>query len=410
VNCRHCNDKLSHLFVDLDYSPPSNGYLTKEKLNFPEVYYPLRVQVCSGCWLVQTEDYVKSATDGLFDDDYAYFSSTSTSFLQHAKDYCSKMISRFGLDSNSLVIEVASNDGYLLKNFIGTGIRTIGIEPTKSTADSAVKLGLDVIQDFFGKSLAEKLVADGDRADLLVGNNVYAHVPDINDFTAGIKTLLKPDGVVTLEMPHVMELIKHNQFDTIYHEHFSYHSLYTIKRIFETYGLRIFDVETLRTHGGSLRVFGCHESGCHKEQISVSNLLAEEKNRGLQKLETYNGFQQHVAAIKLELMDFLVDAKRRRKTVVAYGAAAKGNTLLNFCGIKSDLISAVFDAAPAKQGKLMPGSHIPILAPNEISKFNPDYVIILPWNLKTEVKEQLSQILDKHVKYLTMIPHMREFS
>jgi hypothetical protein len=410
VKCRHCKTRLKHIFVDLGYCPPSNGYLTRAQLNLPELYYPLRVQVCSKCFLVQTEDYVASTTHGLFDENYAYFSSTSTSFLKHAKDFCLKMIDSLKLGSQSLVIEVASNDGYLLKNFIGTDIHTLGIEPTKSTAEFAMKLGINVVVDFFGESLAKKLVSEGNKADLLIGNNVYAHVPDINDFTVGIKLLLKPNGVVTLEIPHVLELINHNEFDTIYHEHFSYHSLNTIKYIFECHGLRIFNVESLKTHGGSLRVFGCLKSANHDEQISVSKMLEKEIDSGLQVLETYTGFQRKSLDIKLEFIKFLVDAKRKGKIVVAYGAAAKGNTLLNFCGIKSDLISAVFDAAEAKQGKFLPGSHIPIFAPDQIPNFDPDYVIILPWNLKREIKTQLSKVLDKNVRYLTVIPELREFT
>ena len=407
MNCRHCNNKLNHLFADLHYSPPSNRYLTPEQLSRPEVYYPLRVQVCDNCWLVQTEDYVESETDGLFDENYAYFSSTSLSFLEHAKIYCEKMITRFGLNSESLVIEIASNDGYLLKNFIGTEINTIGIEPTKSTAEAAKKIGINVIQDFFGVDLANKLLNDDIKADLIIGNNVYAHIPDINDFTKGMKLLLKKDGVITLEMPHLLELLKHSQFDTIYHEHFSYHSLYTIQKIFKKYGLRVFDVDVLKTHGGSLRVYGCLEGASHKEQSSVSNVLAEEKNTGLQKLETYNSFQPMIDTIKMNVINFLIEKKKEGKTVVAYGAAAKGNTLLNYCGIKSDLITAVFDAAEAKQGKFLPGSHIPILDPKKIRSFNPDYVIILPWNIADEVINQNKELHKDGIKFVIAVPELK---
>ena len=410
MNCRHCNNKLNHLFADLHYSPPSNGYLTFEQLSLPEVYYPLRVQVCDNCWLVQTEDYVKSATDGLFDDNYAYFSSTSSSFLEHAKNYCEEMTTRFSLNSESLVIEIASNDGYLLKNFVGSEIKAIGIEPTKSTAEAAKKIGINVIQDFFSVSLAKKLLKEGIKSDLIIGNNVYAHIPDINDFTQGMSLLLRPNGVITIEMPHVMQLIKHNQFDTIYHEHFSYHSLYTIKKIFEKYGLRVFDVESLNTHGGSLRVYGCLDNASHKEELSVQTLLDLEKKQGLQKIDTYKNFQPIIDNIKTNVVDFLIDKKKKGKKVVAYGAAAKGNTLLNYCGIKSDLISYVFDAASSKQNKYMPGSHIPILNPDKIVEIDPDYVIILPWNLKKEIKEQLKDILDSNTKYVTMIPTLEESS
>lgn len=407
MNCRHCNNKLNHLFADLHYSPPSNRYLTLEQLSRPEVYYPLRVQVCDNCWLVQTEDYVESETDGLFDENYAYFSSTSSSFLEHAKIYCEKMISRFSLNSESLVIEIASNDGYLLKNFIGTEINTIGIEPTKSTAEAAKKIGINVIQDFFGVDLANKLLNDDIKSDLIIGNNVYAHIPDINDFTQGMKLLLKKDGVITLEMPHLLELLKHSQFDTIYHEHFSYHSLYTIQKIFKKHGLRIFDVDVLETHGGSLRVYGCLENASHIEQSSVSNVLEDEKNSGLQKLDTYNSFQPMIDNIKINVIEFLIEKKKEGKTVVAYGAAAKGNTLLNYCGIKSDLITAVFDAAEAKQGKFLPGSHIPILDPIKIKSFNPDYVIILPWNIADEVMNQNKELQKDGIKFVIAVPELK---
>lgn len=407
MNCRYCNHKLNHLFADLHYSPPSNRYLTLEQLSRPEIFYPLRVQVCENCWLVQTEDYVESETDGLFDENYAYFSSTSLSFLEHAKKYCEKMISRFDLNSESLVIEIASNDGYLLKNFIGTEISVIGIEPTKSTAEEAEKLGINVIQDFFGVELANKLLKDDIKSDLIIGNNVYAHIPDINDFTQGMKLLLKREGVITLEIPHVLELIKHSQFDTIYHEHFSYHSLFTIQKIFKKHGLRVFDVDFLNTHGGSLRVYGCLENALHEEKSSVSDLLDEEKKSGLQKIETYSNFQPIIETIRMNFLDFLIEKKKEDKTVVAYGAAAKGNTLLNYCGIKSDLITAVFDAAKAKQGKFLPGSHIPILDPKEIKSFKPDYVVILPWNIADEVIKQNKDLYDNGVKFVIAVPELR---
>ena len=317
------------------------------------------------------------------------------------------MISRFSLNSESLVIEIASNDGYLLKNFVDTEINAIGIEPTKSTAEAAEKIGINVIQDFFGVDLANKLLNDGIKSDLIIGNNVYAHIPDINDFTQGMKLLLKKDGVITLEMPHLLELLKHSQFDTIYHEHFSYHSLYTIQKIFNKYGLRIFDVDVLKTHGGSLRVYGCLEGASHKEQSSVSNVLAEEKNSGLQKLETYNSFQPMIDNIKMNVIEFLIEKKKEGKTVVAYGAAAKGNTLLNYCGIKSDLITAVFDAAEAKQGKFLPGSHIPILNPKKMDSYDPDYVIILPWNIADEIVKQNKELYKNGVKFVIAVPELK---
>ena len=383
MNCRHCSAPLVHTFIDLGYAPPSNAYLTKDDLKKPEIYYPLKVRFCDKCWLVQTEDYTKA--DSLFTHDYAYFSSTSSSWLEHAQVYSQRMISELGLGASSHVIEVASNDGYLLKNFVAKGVPCLGIEPTRSTAEAAEKLGIPVRREFFGEEFARGLARDGLKADLIIGNNVYAHVPDINDFTKGLKEALKNRGVITLEFPHVMQLLENSQFDTIYHEHFSYLSLYTVQRVFESVGLRVWKVEELSTHGGSLRVYGCHSDDPRAIDPSVPSLLQLEKARGLQARETYLGFHTKVERIKDDLITFLIQKKREGKRVVAYGAAAKGNTLLNYAGVRSDLIERVFDAAVAKQGKYLPGSHIPIDDPSGLPACNADYVLILPWNIAQEV-------------------------
>jgi SAM-dependent methyltransferase len=407
MNCRHCGEPLTHTFLDLGYAPPSNAYLKADDLNKPEIYYPLKIKVCDQCWLVQTEDFAKA--DALFTSEYAYFSSTSTGWLAHAKTYSAQMINDLSLDSQSLVIEVASNDGYLLKNFVKAGIPCLGIEPTASTAAAAEKIGIRVLQEFFGKNLGERLSEEGKQADLIVGNNVYAHVPDINDFTLGLKSALKPNGVITLEFPHLMQLIEHVQFDTVYHEHFSYFSLQAVNRIFSNAGLRIWHVEELPTHGGSLRVYGCHDNDIRKTQRSVANILKEEVNRGLMILQTYSDFQPRANKIKDDLLEFLIEQKRNGKRVVAYGAAAKGNTLLNYAGIKPDLLTFVCDAATSKQGKYMPGSHIPILTPLTIQSYSPEYVLILPWNIKEEVVRQHESIREYGGKFVTAVPDLKVF-
>ena len=359
MNCRHCGTTLEHTFLDLGFAPPSNAYLSKEALARPELYFPLKIKVCDHCWLVQTEDYAEA--DALFTAEYAYFSSTSSGWLAHAKRYAEKMITELGLTPTSHVIEVASNDGYLLKNFISAGIPCLGIEPTDSTADAAEQLGIPVLREFFGEALGRQLAQQGKQADLIAGNNVYAHVPDINDFTRGLKEALRPGGVITLEFPHLMRLLEQAQFDTVYHEHFSYLSLYTVNRIFAAAGLRIWHVEELHTHGGSLRVYGCHANDPRYRQQSVDALLQGERNRGLQQLQTYLEFQQRADQIKNDLLAFLIEQKRQGKTVAAYGAAAKGNTLLNYAGVKSDLLPFVCDAAKGKQGKFMPCSLRPLI-------------------------------------------------
>lgn len=404
MKCRCCGAPLNHTFLDLGFAPPSNAYLTEEDLSRPEKYYPLKIKVCDQCWLVQTEDYAQA--DKLFSSDYAYFSSTSTSWLDHAKNYAKKMTHELGLGEDSLVIEVASNDGYLLKNFVAASIPCLGIEPTASTAAAAKKIGIPVLREFFGEALGKHLAAEGKQADLIAGNNVYAHVPDINDFTRGLKAVLKPGGTITLEFPHLMRLIEHTQFDTVYHEHFSYLSLYTASCIFESAGLKIFDVEELPTHGGSLRIYGCHADDPRKIGQTVSDLLAEEKKRGLQSLTVYQGFQARADKEKDDLLMFLLEQKRQGKRVAAYGAAAKGNTLLNYAGAKADLLPFVCDAASAKQGKFMPGSHIPILSPDAIAEHKPDFVIILPWNIAEEVMKQNSFIRDWGGKFVTAVPEL----
>lgn len=405
MKCRHCGTPLEHTFLDLGFAPPSNAYLTESDLCRPEKYYPLKIKVCNECWLVQTEDYAQA--DELFDSDYAYFSSTSTSWLEHAADYAEKMTKELALDSDSLVIEVASNDGYLLKNFVANKIPCLGIEPTASTAAAAEKLGISVLREFFGESLAKQLAANGKQADLIAGNNVYAHVPDINDFTRGLKVALKPGGTITLEFPHLMQLIQHTQFDTVYHEHFSYLALYTVERIFEKAGLRVCDVEELPTHGGSLRVYGCHAEDLRQTTDAVKKILDEECSHGLQSLNTYKNFQARANKIKDDLLLFLINEKRAGKKIAAYGAAAKGNTLLNYAGIKSDLLSFVCDAAIAKQGKFMPGSHIPILSPASIKEEKPDYLIILPWNIAKEVMAQNDYIRKWGARFVVAVPSLK---
>lgn len=402
MKCRHCQSELTLPLVDLGSAPPSNAYLTVETLRAPEKYYPLRVLVCTECWLAQTEDYTQA--DELFDADYAYFSSTSTGWLAHAARYAEKMTQQLGLTQQSMVIEVASNDGYLLKNFVAAGIPCLGIEPTASTAAAAEQLGIPVMREFFGEQLGKQLTTNGKHADLIAGNNVYAHVPDINDFTRGLKAALKPAGTITLEFPHLMQLLEHTQFDTVYHEHFSYLSLFTVSRIFQTAGLRVYDVEELSTHGGSLRVYGCHADDARSTSSAVKNMLAEEKRQGLQAEDTYKNFQIRADKVKDDLLAFLIEQKRAGKKVAAYGAAAKGNTLLNYAGVKPDLLPFVCDAAAAKQGKFMPGSHIPILSPAALPEQRPDYLVILPWNIAAEVKRQNAGLAELGTKFVTAVP------
>lgn len=404
MSCRFCEAPLSLDFLDLGFQPPSNAYLPVEALSAPETTYPLRLKVCQTCWLVQTEDY--TAADEVFTAEYAYFSSTSKGWLAHAKAYCDAITPRLDLGTDSFVIEVASNDGYLLKNFTQSGIPCLGIEPTDSTADAAEASGVPTMRRFFGAALAQELVESGQAADLIIGNNVFAHVPDINDFTHGLALALKPDGVVTLEFPHVMRLVEYGQFDTVYHEHFSYLSLVTTQRIFERAGLRIFDVEELPTHGGSLRVYGCLERANHPISANVDVILSQERGRGMEAVPYYEGFQARSEHIKNELLRFLLSAQRDGLSVAGYGAAAKGNTILNFAGVKPDLLPLVCDAAPAKQDMFLPGSHIPILPPSALRTDRPDYVLILPWNISAEVQKQLSDLAAQGTRFVTAVPEL----
>lgn len=405
MKCRHCSFELTHTFLDLGFAPPSNAYLTKDGLKTPEKYYPLRVMVCNQCWLVQTEDYAQA--EELFDSEYAYFSSTSKGWLKHAKDYAEKMSRELGLNEHSLVVEIASNDGYLLKNFIDKRIPCLGIEPTASTARAAEVLGIPVLQEFFGQKLGELLTEMGQKADLIVGNNVYAHVPDINDFTCGLRVALKPGGTITLEFPHLMRLIEFNQFDTIYHEHFSYLSLYTAERIFNKAGLRIFNVQELPTHGGSLRIYGCHVSDARQTMPAVEAILNQEKEYGLQKISVYEAFQEKANQIKNNFLEFLLDQKNQGKKIAAYGAAAKGNTLMNYGGIKNDLLPFIVDAAFAKQGKYSPGSHIPIFSPEILGENRPDYLIVFPWNILSEIMEINADLRAMGTQFVTFVPTLK---
>jgi hypothetical protein len=405
MKCRFCEAPLSNKFLDLGFAPPSNSYLVVSDLLEPEKYYPLRVKVCQSCWLVQTEDYAEARE--LFNSNYAYFSSISTSFVEHARLYCDKMIQSLNLDEDSFVIEIASNDGYLLKNFVRANIPCLGIEPTNSTADAAEKLNIPVMREFFSEKLGRSLSANGKQANLIVGNNVYAHVPDIKDFTFGLREALAPDGTITLEFPHLMRLIEHTQFDTVYHEHFSYLSLTTVCAIFEQANLRIFDVEQLQTHGGSIRVYGCHMDDERSNSNVVADLLSSEADVGLLTLATYDSFQSRANQIKNNLLQFLIEQQAKGKKVIAYGAAAKGNTLLNFAGIKPDLLPAVCDAAPSKQGKFMPGSHIPIVSPLKTEEMRPDFILILPWNIKEEIVEQMSSVCQWDCKFVVAVPQLK---
>ena len=405
MKCRHCQSELELPFIDLGCAPPSNAYLSGDDLNKSEVTYPLQVMTCTSCWLVQTHDYANA--DELFKADYAYFSSTSTSWLAHAENYCNMIIKRLALTEQSHVVELASNDGYLLKNFVARGIPCLGVEPTQGTAEAARAKGIPVRQDFFGMDLARDLVEEGLKADLILGNNVYAHVPDINDFTKAIAHLLKPEGVVTLEFPHLLRLIEQNQFDTIYHEHFSYLGLHAVSSLFEMAGLRIFDVEKLPTHGGSLRVYGCFDAAAFATADAVKSLLAEEVEAGLLEPATYRAFQRKAEKVKNDFLAFLLKAKSEGKSVAGYGAAAKGNSLMNFAGIGPDLMPYVCDASPSKIGKFLPGSRIPIYAPQRLEKDVPDYVVIFPWNIATEITSQLSHLKAKGARFVVAVPELR---
>lgn len=406
MQCRFCQSELNDVFIDLVNSPASNSFLSEEQLNEPEIFFPLKVYTCNKCFLVQIDEYKKS--DSIFDGDYVYFSSFSTSWLAHAKKYTEKMIGRFGFSETSQVVELASNDGYLLQYFKEKGIPVLGIEPTTNTAKVARSKGIESITEFFGVSLAKKLVTEGRKADLLLGNNVLAHVPDIVDFVAGMKLLLKDNGVVTMEFPHLVQLIDNSQFDTIYHEHFSYLSLYIVKQIFESQGLELFDVEELQTHGGSLRIYAKHQDDTSKGiSENVSLLLKNEIAKGINNLNYYQDFQKKALSVKLSFNKFLIEQKLSNKKVAGYGAAAKGNTLLNYCGIKNDQIEYVVDANPHKQNKWLPASHIPVVNETLLKETKPDYVVIFPWNLKDEIIAQLDYIKEWNGKFVIPIPELK---
>ena len=406
--CRHCGAELTLPLIDLGSAPPSNAYLTDETLHAPERWYPLRVLVCTICWLAQTEDY--AGADELFSADYAYFSSYSTTWVQHAKRYVAEMTDRFDINRSSFVIEVAANDGYLLQFVKERGIPCLGIEPTGSTAAAARARGIEIVENFFDTHLARKLAATGRQADLLVANNVLGHVPDINDFVAGFAILLKPSGIATFEFPHLLSLVMKNEFDTIYHEHFSYLSLIALTRIFERNGLGVFDVVELNTHGGSLRIFAQRlDVGGRKPSSDVAELMAREQAAGVASPSFYAGFQDKADGVKNDLVAFLIQAKDGGKTVAGYGAAAKGNTLLNYSGLRPDLLAWVADRNPAKQGKYLPGSRIPIVSDSRIMAERPEYIVVLPWNLLDEVIVQLAYVREWGGHLVTAVPSLRVY-
>jgi len=405
--CRFCGAALHHTFTDLGMSPPCESNLSADQLNQMEPFYPLHVLVCESCFLVQLEEYV--SPENIFTE-YAYFSSFSDSWLAHAKAYTDLMVKRFQLNHDSLVVELASNDGYLLQYFVEKGVPVLGIEPAVNVAKEATKKGIPTLVKFFGRELAAEMVRDGTQADLILGNNVLAQVPDVCSFVAGMKTLLNPHGVITLEFPHLMRLMEGNQFDTIYHEHFSYFSFLTTMRIMEKFGLKVFDVDELSTHGGSLRVYARHaQDTSHPVTERARELAEREEKAGFNRLETYFSFDEKVKETKRKVMTFLIEAKRAGKSIAGYGAPGKGNTLLNYCAIRTDFIDYTVDRNPYKHGKFLPGTHIPIFAPDKIRQTKPDYVFILPWNLKNEIREQLSYIREWGGKFVVPIPEVEVF-
>ena len=403
--CRFCGAALTRSFCDLGTSPASNSFIRPQDAQRPEPFYALKVYLCEACFLVQLPEH--KTAEQIFTDDYAYFSSFSDSWLAHAKAYCDMAAKRFGLGPDARVIEIASNDGYLLQYFKAMGIPVLGIEPSKNVADQALAKGVPTMVRFFGRSLAAELAAEDRKADLLLGNNVLAHVPDINDFVAGLKGALKPAGTVTMEFPHLSRLIAGIQFDTIYHEHFSYLSLMVVERIFAHHGLSVFDVDELPTHGGSLRIYARHgEAAATKRSSRVEGILQQEAAQGLGDVSGYGGFDDRVREVKNGLLDFLIKAKRQNKRIVAYGAAAKGNTLLNYCGVRGDFIDYVVDRSPAKQGRLLPGTRIPVRAPASIGADRPDYLLILPWNIRDEIIATMAHIRDWGGKFVVPIPEV----
>jgi 2-polyprenyl-3-methyl-5-hydroxy-6-metoxy-1,4-benzoquinol methylase len=403
--CMCCGTPLRHTFVDLGMSPLCESYLSAEQLNLVEPFYPLHVYVCEKCFLVQLEEFV--SPEHIFTE-YAYFSSYADSWIEHMRRYADAITDRLGLTKKSFVVEVASNDGYLLQHFVKKGIPVLGIEPAANVAKVAVEKGVPTLVKFFGEQTAKELAAEGKQADLICGANVLAQVPEPNDFVRGLKTLLKPGGVITIEFPHLMKLMAENQFDTIYHEHFTYLSFLTAETLFKAQGLTLFDVEELPTHGGSLRIYARHTEDTSKPMTERAQALRKrEVDAGLLKLETYEGFREQVKETKRKLLDFLISAKRAGKKVVGYGAPGKGNTLLNYCGIRTDFIDFTVDRSPYKQGKFLPGTHIPILAPEKLREARPDYVLILPWNFKDEIVQQLQDIKGWGGKFVVPIPAAR---
>lgn len=402
LKCRFCGSPLPRTFVDLGMSPLCQTHIAAAQLNQMEPYFPLHTRVCEHCWLVQLPQFVAPAD--IFSE-YAYFSSYADSWVEHARRYCESVSQRFGIDRHKRVIEIASNDGYLLKHFVSKGVPVLGVEPAANVAAVAIKGGVPSVVKFFGRDTARELAADFGRADLLIGNNVLAHVPDLNDFVAGLKLLLADGGVITMEFPHLLELIQGNQFDTIYHEHFSYFSFLTVREVFRSHGLTLFDVERLATHGGSLRIYGCHAAD-QSQAVSqrVHELQELEESFGLRRLETYTAFAEQVRETKRALLEFLITVKRAGKRVVGYGAPGKGNTLLNYCGIGTDFIDFTVDRNPYKQGKFTPGSHIPIFSPDHLRGCGADYILILPWNLKEEIVDTLRRVPDLHARFVVPIP------
>ncbi len=403
--CRFCGSDLRFTLVDLGMSPLCESYVTKERLNRAETFYPLHVYVCDRCFLAQLEEYV--AAEEIFTE-YAYFSSYSDSWVEHARHYTVMVAKRFGLGPQSLVVELASNDGYLLQHFLPMRVPVLGVEPAANIAKAAVAKGIPTLVQFFNTASAKKMVAQGTQADLLIGNNVLAQVPDLNDFVAGTKLLLKPDGVITMEFPHLLELIRQNQFDTIYHEHFSYFSFLTAERIFARHGIVLFDVEILPTHGGSLRIYGRHAEDATKPvTTAIQSIKTAERAAGMERLETYANFSEQVKETKRQLLEFLIATRREGKHIAGYGAPGKGNTLLNYCGIRTDFLDYTVDRNTYKQGKFLPGTHISILAPETIRETKPDYVLILPWNLKDEIMGQLSYVREWGGRFVVPIPELR---
>lgn len=404
MNCRHCQVPLGGPFIDLGHQPPSNAYLTPEMLDATEAYAPLKAYVCEACWLIQLPSF--HASHELFTGDYAYFSSVAKSWVDHASRYVDAIAPRFGLGADSFVVEVASNDGYLLQFVNQKGIRCLGVEPTHSTAEAARAKGIPTEDLFFGEVIARDIVARYGKADLTVANNVLAHVPDINDFVAGFREVLAPQGVSTFEFPHVLNMVDGSQFDTIYHEHYSYLSLTAVQRIFASQGLRVFDVEEIPTHGGSLRVFACLDNASHAQTLAVNSMNAREIAKGLKTRAYYETLAPTAYQIKLDLLAFLISQRKAGKRVAAYGAAAKGNTLMNYVGLMDDLVDFVCDAAPSKQGKFMPGSHLPIMPPVALKERKPDFVLILPWNIREEIQDTHGYITDWGGRFVVAVPEL----